>query len=239
MLDIGSFNASQESEQQITPQPVVDKKDNEQQKTRTFLDDSNDFMLDDKTPQKILFYFTLAVLIMMIGFWIYLYFAKATKAQELIAKEKEQTEINAKLNAPEMREIETIVSQFSGGIEEYKKIVTTSPIYLDIFKYCEQITPIGVKYDSFIMDEKGAVILSASASNPIDLANFAKSLEKSKNITLLTVNNLQTQDTTETKNSTINLAFTLNLNNFLAKNININQTILDNNSNTLEGAINE
>ena len=128
---------------------------------------------------KLIFIFACVVCVIVLGMFGYLYFVKTTKAQELATKEKIQTDLYAQINSADLKEVNTLASQFSIGLDQLAKLINSPVEYSLLFDYFGQITPSTVTYESIDIDNNGKIKLVVKSSSLEDLTKFIKAIETS------------------------------------------------------------
>lgn len=135
--------------------------------------------LESKGISKVVFYFVLVVLFLVLALGGYLYFEKKTKSEELKTKEKIQADLEAKIAAPELVEVDSLASRYSLGIDEISSLINKPITYSILFDQMEKIIPNEVALSSFDIDEKQNYKISAKGPDLVSTSKFVKSLEKS------------------------------------------------------------
>lgn len=135
--------------------------------------------LESKGISKIVFYFVLVSLFLVLALSGYLYFLKKTKGEELKTKEKIQADLEAKIAAPELVNVDALASRYSLGIDEISSLINKPITYSILFDQMEKIIPNEVALSSFDIDEKQNYKISAKGPDLVSTSKFVKSLEKS------------------------------------------------------------
>lgn len=135
--------------------------------------------LESKGVSKVVFYFVLVATILVLAMGGYLYFLKETKSEELKTKEKIQADLEAKIAAPELAEVDELASRYSLGLDEISKLINKPVTYSLLFGEMEKIIPTDVVLTLFDINEKQSYKISAKGPDLTSTSKFIKALENS------------------------------------------------------------
>ena len=198
MLDINPVRTAGNNTTDQGQQTSADKEpENKAQMLGQLASGHNTEFIGKEDNSKLVFIFTLIICLIVLGLAGYLYFIKTTKAQELSTKERMQADLNAKINANDLKEVNQMASQFSIGLDQLSKLITAPVEYSKLYNYLGQITPSSVTYDSIDIDDKGKIKLSVKSNSLEDIAKFIKEIESSDYFSNITMDSTQQAKNTD------------------------------------------
>lgn len=139
--------------------------------------DNLNWMDEKEDTTKLLFIFTLVVLVIAIGFWAYLYFAKVQKNSQLATLNSQYDELKTQMAQPEIALINETATRLSGGLKSLNQLVAGQVMYSQFFTELDKLVPNDVVVQNISIDEKNNVLLSANAPNLEQSAKLVKSLK--------------------------------------------------------------
>lgn len=218
MLDI-SPHSSEDSQQKSTQSTGSDPKGQSQSgyddnnssvlgkvaKQNTLMDESEnlDFMQDKEEGAKALFYVSLVGVLIVIGFWIYVYFNISSQKSLLAKYETEFTELQARLRQPDLAKIEELSTRYTGGLQTLNSLILNQVLYTKFFDELEKSIPTDVVVQNLNIDEKNTFSISANSSSYEQAAIFIKSMQENKNFTTIIFDNIAQNQAQETTNYSI------------------------------------
>lgn len=173
--------------------------------------DTNEVFTSGEDNQRLIFYFTLVATIIVLVVCGYLFYLKSIKTQELKTKDVIQVDLNAKLSAPELVEVDKLASGYSIGLTQLSKFILAPTQYSILFNKLQMVIPNDVALDSFTVDEKNKMKIVGKASSLEATTKFIKAIESSdffENPTL--DSNQQNKDTDNKTTYTVTMSGTLN-----------------------------
>ncbi len=217
MLDINPINQnnfnSNNAESQSRPNVNIDAKPEIKNKPNSITSTNPDELFTSKEDnQKIIFYFSLIILLFVGALCGYLYYAKTVKNEELKTKERMQADLEAKLNTPELVKIDNLASGYSLGLTQLSKLIIAPTQYSKLFNKLQMMIPNDVNLDSFSVDEKNKIKIVGKTESLESAAKFIKAFETSnyfENIVL--DSNQQSKDKSNKTIYAVSLSGTLNV----------------------------
>lgn len=165
------------------------------------------FFEENANISKLVFNFSIAVLIIVLVFGGYLYFSTKNKESAIRGEDSLKKELTLEINTPELANIESLATQYSLGLDEVASLINNPIQYSLLFVELEKIIPSDVTLTGLTVDDKNKVAIIAETTNLEASAKFVKAMETSKMFSGVVLDNSQQSgSSSQAKYYTMNLS---------------------------------